>query len=383
MVGIKIPLEIIQHKVDALVIRKVAATLKDSVYEQIIDGIERLGLSHKFRCTLNPLEIKYLPTGQRIIFKGADKPEKIKSIKSKFPIGVLWFEEPTEFRTYEEVETIIDSIVRAEGYYSVYLTYNPPKRKSHWVNKMYNTQFLPSNTEVFHSTSFDNPYQGKDFLERAEAWRVKNPHYYYWNYFGEPIGGGIVPFSNLEFRRITDDEILRFDNIKQGLDWGFSVDPLAMGRCNYDKKHRDLYIFGEIYEIKLHNGILSQRIKRNKWNDTLIVADSEEPRSISDLCSYGLKVVGARKGAGSVEYGLEWLDSLNSIIIDPFRCPKGAKEFEDADYDVDKEGNTIPRLADGEDHFIDAVRYATEDIQQNKAEFYPKDKPVRRWRFGV
>lgn len=374
----------IKHKVDVLVVRKVANTLKDSVYAQIMDGIERLGLSHKFRGTTNPLEIRYLPTGQRIIFRGAEKPERIKSIKSKYPIGILWFEEPTEFRTFEEVEAIINSVVRAEGYYSVYLTYNPPKRKSSWCNKMYNTQFLPPNTEVFHSTSFDNPWQGKEFLERAEDWKTKNPLHYKWNYLGEPIGGGVVPFSNLEFRAITDEEIAIFDNLRQGLDWGFSVDPLAFVRGHYDQKHRDLYLFGEIYEIKMHNGILSRRIKTNGWNDTLVIADSSEPKSVSDLCSYSVKTVGARKGAGSVEYGLEWLDSLNRIIIDPFRCPKGAKEFEDADYDVDKDGNTIPVLAKGADHFIDAVRYATEDIQQNKFDFYPTEqKPVRKWRYGV
>jgi phage terminase large subunit len=384
-IGMKIPLELIKHKVDALVIRKVANTLKDSVYEQIMCGIEQLGLSSKFRGTTNPLEIKYLPTGQRIIFRGADKPERIKSIKSKFPIGILWFEEPTEFKTFEEVESIIDSVVRAEGYYSVYFTYNPPKRKTNWCNLMWDTQFLPPNTSVHHSTSFDNPYQGKDFLERAEAWRLKNPAYWKWNYLGEPIGGGIMPFSNLQFRKITDEEIATFDNLYQGLDWGFSVDPLAFARVHYDKTRRGLYIFGEIYEIKLHNGSLSKRIKSRKWNDTLINADSAEPKSISDLCSYSLKVVGAKKGAGSIEYGLEWLDSLEFICIDPYRCPNGAKEFESADYDVDKDGNTIPVLARGADHFIDAVRYATESIQQNRDEFYPDEtkKPVRKWRYGI
>jgi PBSX family phage terminase large subunit len=381
-VGFKVPLEIIKHKVDALVVRKVGNTLKDSVYAQIMDAIERLGLSNKFRGTTSPLEIKYLPTGQRIIFRGADKPERVKSIKSKFPIGIVWFEEPTEFKTFEEVETIIDSVVRAEGYYSVYFTYNPPKRKRNWCNLKWETQFVDSNTTVHHSTSFDNTYQGKDFLERAALWKVKDPKYWEWNYLGKPIGGGIVPFSNLEFRRIADEEIAAFDNIKQGLDWGFSVDPLAFSRLHYDKKARGLYIFGEIYEIKVHNALLSRRVKTSGWNDTMIIADSAEPKSISDLCSYGLKTFGAKKGPGSIEYGLEWLDSLEFIIIDPYRCPNGAKEFENADYEVDRDGNTIPKLS-GADHFIDAVRYATEDIQQNRDDFYPTTQPTRKWRYGV
>lgn len=381
-VGFKIITEMISHKIDVLIVRKVHNTLKDSVYNQILEAIDKLGLSHKFKATVSPLEIKYLPTGQRILFRGADKPERIKSIKSKYPIGILWIEELAEFRTYDEVKVILDSIVRAEGYYRVYMTYNPPKRKSNWVNKEFETQFIPKNYFIHHSTSFDNPYQGKIFLEEAENIKSKNFNFYKWNYLGEPIGGGIVPFNNLEFRKISDEEILKFDNIKQGLDWGFSIDPLAMTRNHYDKNHRDLYIFGEIYKVKMHNVNLSQTIKKRGWNDVVIIADSSEPKSISDLNTYSIRCYGAKKGSGSVEYGLEWLDSLNRIIIDPYRCPNTAKEFEDSDYDVDKDGNTIPKLI-GLDHAIDSVRYATEDIQQNRQEFYPKDNIKKKLRIGI
>lgn len=379
-IGFRIPIEMIQHKIDVLIVRKVFNTMKDSVYNQILEAINVLGLSHKFKATISPLQITYIPTGQRILFRGADKPERIKSIKSKFPIGIVWIEELAEFKTFDEVNIILDSIIRAEGYYKVFMSYNPPKRKNNWCNKMFESKInIPKHTFIHHSTSFDNPYQGKIFLEKAEEWKIKDYNYYKWNYEGEPIGGGIVPFSNLEFRTITDGEIISFDNILQGLDWGFSVDPLAFTRMHYDKTRRELYIFGEIYKVKMHNVNLSEVLKKRKWNDTRIIADSAEPKSVSDLCTYGLKCYGAKKGQGSVEYGLEWLDSLNKIVIDPVRCPNTANEFESADYDLDRNGNVIPKLV-GADHAIDSVRYATEDIQQNKHDFYPKE--IKKWRFG-
>jgi PBSX family phage terminase large subunit len=378
MTGLKIVLLLMKEQCDALIVRKVGVTLRDSVFAQILEAIDWLGASAKFRITYNPLEIKYTPTGQRMIFRGADKPEKLKSIKTKNRIGILWIEELADFNLFEDVEMILNSVIRAEGFYKVFFTYNPPKRKGNWVNKMFETNLSVANTYIHHSTSFDNPFQSKLFLERAEAWRQKDPHFFSWNYEGTPIGGGVMPFSNLEFRAITNEEISLFDNIKCGLDWGYSVDPLAYVRCHYDKKYRILYIFGEIYGIKLHNYNVSTQLKKHNWTD-LIVADSSEPRSIQDLGSYGFKVVGARKGQGSVEWGLEWLDSLSKIIIDPVRCPNTTREFEQADYAIDRNGETIPRLS-GEDHAIDAVRYATEDIQLNRQEFYPDS--VKNWQYN-
>lgn len=358
-------LEIIKKPITILCVRKVGNTLSESVYEQLKEAIEMLGLGHLFECKKSPLQIVYKPRGNKIIFRGADDPSKIKSIKiSKFPLTTLWIEELAEFKTEEEVSTIVNSILRAElgeGLeYKIFYSYNPPKRKQSWVNKKYDTQFIPSNTYIHHSTYLENRHISKAFKEEANEVKKRNEFKYRHEYLGEPIGSGIVPFSNLEFRTITDEEIASFDNIRQGVDWGYATDPVAFVRLHYDKTRRKIYILDEFYEVKASNRRLSEVIKSRNYHYQLTVCDASEPKSKDELLTYGVKMVCAKKGPGSVEFGEKWLDDLEAIIIDPKRTPNTCKEFENIDYQTDKDGNIKPRLEDKNNHTIDAIRYALE-----------------------
>lgn len=365
-IAIRMIHDVMKYPVNALAVRKVAVTLEESVYEQLIWAIDYLGVSHLWKAQKSPLRLIYKPRGNMIIFRGADKPEKIKSIKkSKFPIAILWVEELAEFKTEDEVSTIVNSIIRAELpdglYYDIYYSYNPPKRKQSWVNKKYDTQFLPANVFVHHSTYFNNSHVSKEFIAEAEEVKQKKQQKYEWEYLGKAIGSGIVPFANLTFRKITDDEINHFDNIRQGIDWGYASDPFSFTRMHYDKTRRRLYIYGEIYGVKLSNRYVAEQIKKHGWHTSMTIADSAEPKSIDELKSYGIRIKGAEKGPGSVEYGEKWLDDLEEIIIDPYRCPHTSKEFEDIDYQTDKDGNIRSKLEDTNNHSIDGARYALED----------------------
>nr|DAY74244.1 MAG TPA: large terminase [Caudoviricetes sp.] len=358
-------LEIIKKPITILCVRKVGNTLSESVYEQLKEAIEMLDLGHLFECKKSPLQIVYKPRGNKIIFRGADDPSKIKSIKiSKFPLTTLWIEELAEFKTEEEVSTIVNSILRAElgeGLeYKIFYSYNPPKRKQSWVNKKYDTQFIADNTYVHHSTYLENRHISKAFKEEANEVKKRNEFKYRHEYLGEPIGSGIVPFSNLEFRTITDEEIASFDNIRQGVDWGYATDPVAFVRLHYDKTRRRIYVLDEFYEVKASNRRLSQIIKSRNYHYQLTVCDASEPKSKDELLTYGVKMICAKKGPGSVEFGEKWLDDLEAIIIDPKRTPNTCKEFENIDYQTDKDGNIKPRLEDKNNHTIDAIRYALE-----------------------
>ena len=362
-IGLRAVMDIIKYPITFLCVRKVGNTLQESCYEQIKEAIQILNLERFFKFNVSPLKITYLPRGNSIIFRGADDPAKIKSIKmAKFPIARLWIEELAEFKTEDEVSMIENSVLRAELpeglFYAFYYSYNPPKRKQSWVNKKYETQFIAKNTYVHKSTYLDNLYISKAFVDEAEHVKEVNPMKYEWEYMGEPIGSGVVPFDNLTFRKITDEEIKEFDNIRQGIDWGYATDPFHFGRMHYDKTRRKLYIFGEIQKVKLSNRKATEEIKKRGWDDVLILADSAEPKSVSEMKSYGLNIKGASKGKGSVEYGEKWLDDLEEIIIDPDRCPHTAREFENIDYQVDRDGDTIPRLEDKDNHSIDCTRYA-------------------------
>lgn len=370
-VAFRIIMDIIKYPISALVVRRVGNTLSESVFEQLKEAIDILGVNDYFKCTTSPLQIVYKPRGNKILFRGADDPNKIKSLKvSKYPVSILWIEELAEFKTEDEVTTIEQSVLRAElpegMHYSFFYSYNPPKRKQSWVNKKYNTQFIQSNTYVHHSTYLDNPYTSKETKEEAEEMKEKNEQKYRWVFLGEPIGSGIVPFNNLTFRRITDEEMSHFDNIRQGNDWGYATDPVAFVRWHYDKTRRRIYAMDEIYGVKMHNRELADRIKEKGYDSVMTIADSAEPKSVDELKRLGCRFKGATKGAGSVEYGENWLDDLDEIIIDPNRTPNIAREFENIDYHVDRDGNPTNRLEDKDNHSIDATRYAFEKDMSNK-----------------
>lgn len=381
-----IPLRIIndmmEYPVSALVIRKVQNTISKSVFQQVKQAAMTMGVSHLFKFVSSRLEVTYLPRGNKIYFAGADDPDKLKSIKdAEYPVSILWIEELAEFKSEDEVTTIENSVLREElegkiqseasrnkAYafdYSFYYSYNPPKRKQSWVNKKYETQFIPKNTFVHHSTYLDNPHLSKQFIEEAENVKRNNPKKYDWEYLGKAIGSGVVPFDNLEFRRITDDEIKTFDNIRQGNDWGYGNDPLAFVRWHYDKTRRIIYALDEVYGVKISNRELAKRLKLKGYNTLMTTADSAEPKSIDEMKQeHDTRMKGAKKGEGSVEYGEKWLDDLEAIVIDPQRTPNIAREFENIDYQTDADGNPRTRLEDKDNHTIDATRYAFEDDMQ-------------------
>lgn len=367
-----------KYKSNAIVVRKVGNTLKDSCVEQILNAIDLLGISHLWHHAKSTNKLTYLPTGTKIIFRGADKPQKIKSLVSaKVPFTDLWIEEAADFIIEDEIDTIIQSLLRAElpeGLkYRIFMSYNPPKRKQSWCNKRFNSANLPNNTYVHHSTYLQNKYVSKETIDEAQNLKKTNINKYRWIFMGKAIGGGVVPFENLEFRRISDNEFKSFDNVRHGIDWGYANDPFAYVRIHYDKTRRIIYFLDELYGIKLKNKFVIDWLHEKNYNDvnTAIVADSAEPKSIADFKDSGIYIIPAVKGQGSVEYGEKWLDELTSIVIDPYRTPHICKEFESIDYDIDRFGEVKNRLIGINNHTIDATRYALEmDMDKKKSVYY-------------
>lgn len=372
---------IMRYAVNAVAIRKSDNTLEQSVYEQLKWAVVEQQVMHLFKFNKSPLRITYIPRGNYISFRGAQNPERIKSLKdARFPFAIAWIEELAEFKTEDEVKTITNSLLRGELgdslFYKFFYSYNPPKRKSSWVNKKYETQFQPKNTFVHRSTYLDNPFIAKEFIEEANATKQRNERRYRWEYLGEAIGSGVVPFDNLEFRTITDEEVANFDNCRDGVDFGYANDPLAFVRWHYDKKHTTIYAIKELYGVKISNRKLAEWIQNQGYSTDHIYCDSAETKSIAELRNeYGIKhVQGVKKGPDSVQYGEEWLGDLEAIVIDPKRTPNIAREFENIDYAVDRDGNPLPRLVDKDNHAIDATRYAFADDMRTKQDLKERYK---------
>ncbi len=370
---------LMRYTVNAVGIRKVDNTIETSIFEQMKWAINEQGVSHLFKINKSPMRITYIPRGNYMIFRGAQDPTRIKSLKSaNFPFAFAWIEELAEFKSEEEVTTITNSLLRGELenglFYKFFYTYNPPKRKQSWVNKKYESSFQPDNTFVHKSTYLDNPFISKQFIEEAEASKQRNELRYRWEYLGEAIGSGVVPFDNLRIEKgsITDEMVASFDNLRNGVDYGYATDPLAFVRWHYDKKKNGIYAIDEIYGVKISNRTFSKRLKEKGYQNDRMAADSAEPKSIAELRDELQipRIYGVKKGPDSVEYGEEWLDDLAFICIDPLRTPNIAREFENIDYQTDKDGNPIARLEDKDNHTIDATRYAfEEDMRGNTYSF--------------
>lgn len=361
----------------ALLIRKVGNTLKDSAFSQMQWGIDKLGETYPnipkhWKATKSPLEIVNTNTGQVIYFRGADDPVKIKSIKppkDKY-IGLVVYEEFDQMNGMNEVGTIDRSVIRGGEDFVMFRVYNTPVSSQHFVNK---EKRIPKADRLVHrSTYLDVPkdWLGQKFFDEAEYMKSVNEKQYNNIYLGEETGTGGNIFENLELREITDEEISTFDYIYQGLDFGWFPDPLAWTKMCYNSAQQTLYIFDEFVANKMSNADVWEYLKTNKavTEDDIIIADSAENKSIGDFKSYGSCMRGAEKGPGSVEYSMKWLASLAKIVIDPTRCPKAADEFSTYEYQQDKDGNYISGYVDANNHCIDSVRYALNNIWKKKGQ---------------
>lgn len=371
-VGVEIPLGMMRDAdagelTNAVVFRRYGNNLRESVYEQILWALDRLGVAALWYAGVSPIQMVYRPTGQRILFRGLDDPTKVKSIKvSKGWIKYVWYEETSEIEGMEKIRSVNQSVLRGGADFRVFYTYNPPRAAASWVNR--EAELSRPDRLVHHSTYLDVPraWLGETFLAEAEHLRTANPERYAHEYLGEVTGTGGEVFTNVTLREITAEEIARFDNLRGGLDWGYAADPLHYTRCHYDKTRRRLFIFDEIHRVRLSNRAAAAMVLQRCGRET-ITCDSAEPKSIDEVKGYGLRVRGARKGPDSVEYGVKFLQDMEEIIIDPARCPETAREFTAYELDRDREGGFKAGYPDHDNHSIDAVRYALEQDMTSPA----------------
>jgi PBSX family phage terminase large subunit len=344
----------------ALVLRKVANTLRDSVFNQYMWAIAELGMAGLWYAKVSPMEIIYRPTGQKIMFRGADDPMKIKSIKVPFGyIAVTHFEEKDQFSGRAEIRTILQSTMRGGDKFWNFESYNPPISRDNWAN-VDSAEDKP-NRLCHISTYLDAPksWLGEEFLNEAEYLKQTDERAYQHEYLGLPVGTGGNVFERLELREITDDEIKRFDRIYQGIDFGWYPDPFCFIRIYYDVARETLYLIDEHYVNKTSNEDNAAWIREHHYNDFPITCDSAEPKSIVDFRASGVDARSAIKGPGSVEYGMKWLQR-RKIVIDKRRTPNAYKEIVGYEYERNKDGEIISGYPDKNNHAIDAIRYGME-----------------------
>ena len=376
--GICIPLLIVNNPgVHAVCFRKVGNTIQTSIFPQVVWGIYQLGLESLFHIPKSySTPITYLPTGQRILFMGLDDPNKVKSIKLPFGyIGITWFEELDQFAGEAEIRKVLQSTMRGGQKFWDFRTFNPPISKLNWANEYADSvEFGSESTLVTSNTYLDVPSEwlGPQFYEEAEELRQKNERAYTHEYLGVPTGTGgdvfpnVEDFDSTELVDINGQKIEKwktFDQIYNGIDWGFAKDPFRFVRMHFDVKKLDLYIFREYNTVKTRNEVVFHELydeQKLVKKDEQVIADSAEEKSIADFKAYGAFIRGAHKGPESVRYGIKWLQGLRHIYIDRRTCPLTYFEFSTYEYEQDKDGNFISAYPDANNHSIDATRYALE-----------------------
>lgn len=365
----EILLLLMQHRdCNAVILRKVANTLRNSVYRQMEWALDTLHLNAFWKKTVNPMEFVRRSTGQKILFLGVDDKSKLKSLKMPHGyVGIVWFEELDQFSGMEEIRSVNQSLLRGGPAFWCFGSYNPPQSANNWVNE---EMLLDQPDRLVHHSDYRSvpaDWLGAQFLEDADRLRQRNERAYRHEYLGEVTGTGGTVFENVRERAITAAEIESFDRLHYGLDFGFAVDPLAFVCMHYDRKREILYIFDEIYEPKLTNSRAAAMIRGKMTESGYVRADSAEPKSIRELAELGVRIYGARKGPDSVDYGIRWLQSLDEIVIDKRRCPNTYREFVGYEYERNRDGQFISAYPDKDNHAIDAVRYGCEDLLPAKA----------------
>ena len=358
---------IMKHpQANLLVIRKTYRTLKDSCYKQLKWAINRLGVAEWWHCTESPLEMTYLPTGQKIYFRGLDDPLKVTSIT--VDVGYLcwgWIEEAYEITSESDFDTLDESIrgeMPSDLFKQWTLTFNP-WNEHHWIKARF---FDVQDPDILAMTP---KYTCNDWLDAAdkrvfERMKKHNPRRYQVAGLGNwGVVEGLV-FENWIERAYTLDEVKACKTVC-GLDFGYTNDPSAYFMGFLDLNSKRLYVWDEMYQTGMSNKAIYQEIQRMGYVKERVTGDCAEPKSIDELKGYGLKIKGAKKGKDSVNNGIQWIQDLE-IVIHP-RCVNFITEISNYTWEKDKYNKKLNIPIDDFNHLMDAMRYALEDyIIKNK-----------------
>lgn len=367
--ALKAIIEIVENPtVNWLVIRKVERTLRDSCFAQLKWAIHRLQLDRYFKCSTSPLEITYVPTGQKILFRGLDDPLKVTSITVEVgSLCRLWVEEAYEI-TSEEAFDRLDESIRGQlpdgMYHQVVLTFNPWSDR-HWLKKRFFDD--PSENVLAMTTNYlCNEFLSDSDLVLFEEMK-KNPRRYRTAGLGEwGIVEGLV-FENWEEQAFDVNEVSKRPNVKSafGMDFGYVNDPSTLFCGLVDTVAREIYVFDEMYEKGMSNEDILSKVSEMGYAKERIKADSAEPKSIAYLRKAGLnRIRAAKKGPDSIRAGISIIQDYK-IIIHP-RCVNFITEISNYTWDKDKFDNMVNKPIDDFNHLMDAMRYAMEEFDGRK-----------------
>lgn len=349
---------------NGLCVRRYGNTLRDSVYSDLKWAIHQLKMDDEFECTVSPMQITHVVTGQKILFRGLDDGLKITSISVDY--GVLcfvWIEEAYEISNEDDFNKL-DMSIRGEvpeSYFKqITLTFNPWSATS-WIKARF---FDVEDEDVFTKTTTWECNEWLDESDRKifEKMKVNNPRRYRIEGEGEwGIAEGLI-YTNVEFRDFNIDEIRAIPGIKSAfnLDFGFT-DPNAFVCEMVDNTNMIIYVFDEWYRTGVTNKIIAQAIKDKGYGGQRIICDCAEPKSIAELQEEGIKAEPSRKGKDSVNHGIQLIQNYKIIVHDK-NCPEFKKEIQNYCWETGKDGKPTDKPDHEFSHGMDSMRYGVSKV---------------------
>lgn len=374
---------------NTLVVRQVMDTHRTSTYAQLKWAIQRLQVAHLWRCTVSPMEITYIPTGQKILFRGFDDVLKIASTTvDKGFLCWVWIEEAYEIENEDDFIKLDLSVPRGTVppplFKQTTLTFNP-WHEGHWLKKRFFDN-PDNNVDTFSTNYLCNEFL--DDVDRSifEEMKKNNPRRYRVAGLGEwGISEGLI-FENWEVKDFDKskigitgeqgqpdfkDETWKYRHIF-GLDYGYTNDPAAFICAAVNPIDKVIYIYDEHYQTRMLNSDIANMIKRKGYAKERIYADCAEPKSNDDLRRLGIsRVTPSVKGKDSVLNGIAKIQEYK-IIVHP-TCKNTVMELSSYCWGKDKAGNSLNKPVDRNNHLMDALRYAFEDIRH----FKPRDPKIK------
>ena len=354
-----------------LVVRQIMNTHRDSTFAQLKWAQERLGVSHLWRNTVSPMEMVFLPTGQKIIFRGFDDVLKLASatVPSGF-LNFVWIEEAFEIASEADFDkldlSVPRGVIKPPLYKQTTLTFNPWS-DTHWLKKRF---FDIDSPDV---SCFSTNYLINEFLDdtdRSVFERMKKTNRRKYEVAGLGnwgISEGLV-YENWSVgkKKIPDDERYCWKNFF-GLDYGYSNDPTGFVGFAANPVDKELYIFCEFCRTRMLNCDIAEEIKRLGYAKERIRADCAEPKSNDDLRRLGItRIMPSVKGRDSILNGIAAISEYR-ITVHP-DCVNMIRELSSYVYDdrVNENGKKMPK--DSDNHLCDAMRYAFEGVKR----FHPR-----------
>ncbi|GLF91064.1 hypothetical protein Saga11_23230 [Bacillus safensis] len=375
-VALKLVLKLIQEKRTALVVREVYDTHRDSTFSLLEEIIIDLGLDHKIRCVSSPMQVRF-PNGSKIIFKGMDKPAKLKSINN---ISIVWIEECSEVK-YDGFKELLGRLRHPNLQLHMILSANPVS-KGNWSYKHFfkddsNDFFILDDAELYkertiirnktyyhHSTADDNLFLPISYIEQLDDLKTHDPDLYRIarkGHFG--VNGKLVlP----QFRVMKHEEVMKsiraIDRpvLKNGMDFGFVDSYNALVRMAIDHQKKILYIYWQYYKNDTTDDKTAEDLKELK--KVLIKADSAEPKTIQFFRQQGFLMKAAKKFQGSRKQYTKKVKRFKEIICSD-KCPDVIRELKDLTFAVDKDGNIIEDEFNIDPHTFSAIWYGLDDYE--------------------